>query len=141
MPAEIYEGTQALVMSRIGEVAAGGTLEPVAEQAVVAVERATRRSIARSGRATSGELSNILLVADLVAILCTALRAAAPDPSPDQLVAAIEQIDSMPSASGGAISFGEGRHWGCRQMRAVEWRSGGWRADVGVRTDRASRPD
>ena len=89
---------------------------------------ATQRSIARSGRATSGELSNILLVADLVAILCTALRTAAPDPSREQLIAAIEQIDSMPSASGGAISFGEGQHWGCREIRAVEWRSGGWRA-------------
>jgi ABC-type branched-subunit amino acid transport system substrate-binding protein len=128
MPAEIYEGTPALVMSRIGEVAAGRPLAPVAEQAVAAVERATGRSIARSGRATSGELSNVLLVADLVAILCTALRAAAPDPTREQLVAAIEQIDSMPSASGGAITFRPHEHWGCREMRAIEWRSGGWRA-------------
>jgi len=131
MPAEIYDGTQALVMSRIGEVAASGGLEPVAEQALAAVERATRCSIARSGRATSGELSNILLVADLVAILCTALRAAAPDPTRGQLVAAIEQIDSMPSASGGAITFRPHEHWGCREMRAIEWRSGAWRAVSG----------
>jgi len=81
----------------------------------------------RSGRASSGELSNILLVADLVAILCSALRTAAPDPTRDELVAAIEQIDAMPSASGGAITFREREHWGCREMRAVEWRSGGWR--------------
>jgi ABC-type branched-subunit amino acid transport system substrate-binding protein len=128
MPAEIYEGTPALVMSRIGEVAAGRPLEPVAEQAVAAVERATGRTFARAGRATSGELSNILLVADLVAILCAALRAAAPDPTRDELVAAIEQIDSMPSASGGAITFRPHEHWGCREMRAIEWRSGGWRA-------------
>jgi hypothetical protein len=44
------------------------------------------------------------------------------------LVAAIEQIDSMPSASGGAITFRRREHWGCREMRAIEWRSGGWRA-------------
>jgi hypothetical protein len=127
MPAELYEGTRALVMSRIGEVAAGRPLDPVAEQAVVTVERATGRSIDRSGRATSGELSNILLVADLVAIMCAALRTAGPDPTGSELVAAIERIDLMPSASCGAITFRAGEHWGCRQMRAVEWRSGAWR--------------
>ena len=107
---------------------AGRPLEPVAEQAVAAVELATGRRIARSGRATSGELSNNLLVADLVAILCAALRAAAPDPTRDELVAAIEQIDSMPGASGGAITFRPREHWGCREMRAIEWRSGEWRS-------------
>ena len=74
MPAALYEGTQALVMSRVGEVAAGRPLDATAERAVVAVESATGRAIARSGRDSSGELSNILLVADLVAVLCTALR-------------------------------------------------------------------
>jgi hypothetical protein len=127
MPAALYEGTQALVMSRVGEVAAGQPLDAAAERAVVAVESATGRSIARSGRDSSGELSNILLVADLVAVLCTALCKVGRDIGRESLVAAIEQIDSMPSASGGRLTYSPGEHWGCRELRRIEWRDGLWR--------------
>ncbi len=75
MPAELYEGTPAIVMSRVGELAAGRPFDAGAERAVAAVERATGRSIARTGRESSGELSNILLVGDLVAVLCSGLQA------------------------------------------------------------------
>lgn len=127
MPAALYEGTQALVMSRVGEVAAGQPLDAIAERAVVAVESATGRAIARSGRDSSGELSNILLVADLVAVLCTALHNVDGDIGRESLVAGIEQIDAMPSASGGRLTFRPGEHWGCRELRQIEWREGLWR--------------
>ncbi len=42
-------------------------------------------------------------------------------------MSSIEAIESMPSASGGRLTFGPGEHWGCREMRAIEWRSGAWR--------------
>jgi hypothetical protein len=127
MPGALYEGTQALVVSRVGEVAAGQPLDSTAERAVVAVESATGRAIARSGRESSGELSNILLVADLVAVLCTALRKLDRDIGRESLVAAIEQIDAVPSASGGRLTFRRGEHWGCRELRRIEWRDGLWR--------------
>jgi hypothetical protein len=123
----LYEGTQALVMSRVGEVAAGLPFDSHADRAVAAVEAATGRTIARSGRDSSGELSNILLVADLVAILCTALRNVTGDVTRDSLVAGVERIDSMPSATGGRLTFRPGEHWGCRELRHVEWRDRAWR--------------
>jgi hypothetical protein len=127
MPAALYEGTRALVMSRIGEVAAGRPLDATAERAVATVESATGRTIARSGRESSGELSNILLVADLVCVLCTALRNVEGDVRREAIVAAIERIDAMPSASGGRLAFRPGEHWGCRELRSIEWRQGAWR--------------
>lgn len=124
---DLYEGTQALVMSRVGEVAARRPFDPHAERAVATVEAATGRTIARTGRDSSGELSNILLVADLVAILCAALRTVAGAVDRDSLVAALERIDSMPSASGGDLTFKPGEHWGCRELRRIEWRQRAWR--------------
>jgi len=123
----LYEGTQALVMSRVGEVAAGRPFDAHADRAVVTVESATGRTIARTGRDSSGELSNVLLVADLVAILCTALRDIDGVVDRDALVAAIERIDAMPSATGGRLTFRPGEHWGCREMRRIEWRERAWR--------------
>ncbi len=114
-------------MSRIGELAAGRPFDPVAEQAVAAVERATGASIARTGRESSGELSNILLVADLVAVLCSGCGRPARTSTRESLVARDRAIESMPSASGGRLTFGPGEHWGCREMRGIEWRSGAWR--------------
>ena len=127
MPVALYEGTEALVMSRVGEVAAGRALDAAAERAVTAVESATGRAIARSGRDSSGELSNILLVADLIAVLCTGLRGIEGDITRQSLVDAIERIEMMPSASGGRLTFLPGEHWGCRELRRVEWRDGAWR--------------
>lgn len=127
MPA-LYEGTQALVMSRVGEVAAGRPFDAYADRAVATVEAATGRTIARTGRDSSGELSNVLLVADLLAILCSALRHVDDRaPTREQLVTAIERIESMPSASGGSLTFRPGEHWGCRELRCIEWRKGAWR--------------
>jgi hypothetical protein len=46
---------------------------------------------------------------------------------PESIVAAIEKIDSMPSASGGRLTYRPGEHWGCRELRPIEWRDGAWR--------------
>ena len=128
MPQAIYEGTPALAMSRVGEVAAGLPFDPVAERAVAAVERTIGRTIERTGRDSSGELSNILMMADVVGVLVSGLRIAGSDGAdPGALVAAIESISQMPSASGGRITYRAGEHWGCREMRQIEWRHGAWR--------------
>src|SRR4029078_3294954 len=96
----------------VGDAAARRAFDGHADRAVATVEAATGRTIARSGRDSSGELANILLVADLVAILCTALRYIDGVVDREQLIAAIERIDSMPSATGGAPPYSPARAWG-----------------------------
>ena len=127
MPDRIYEGTSALVMSRVGEVAAGRPLDERAEEAVSVVEQACGVRIPRSGRDSSGALSNVLLASDLVRILFIGLRTMGESVDRPGFVAALERIDNLPSASGGAITFRPGEHWGCREMREIVWRDGSWR--------------
>lgn len=130
MPQEIYEGSPAIVMTRVGEVAAGRRFDPYAEQAVATFEAAVGRTLDRRGRQSSGELSNVLLVHDMLSVLRAGLLGAgAPERAPTrhQLVVALEQIEAMPSATGGRITYRSGEHWGCREMRTIEWRSGAWR--------------
>jgi hypothetical protein len=128
MPPGMYDGTLALVMNRIGEIPAGRRLDPLAERAIADVERFTGRRLARTGRDTSGEVSNILIVHDLAEVLMAGLRNAGPDVTRESLVAGLERIDAMPSASGGGITFRAGEHWGFREMRSVQWSaaSGTW---------------
>ena len=64
--AAIYDGTQALVMNRDRRDPRRATTRP-ARRADRRRLRALRRPHERSGRATSGELSNVLIVADLAA--------------------------------------------------------------------------
>jgi hypothetical protein len=128
MPQALYEGTPALAMSRVGEVAAGLAFDPVAERAVAAVERRAGRTIARTGRNSSGELSNILMIADVVGVLVSGLaNVGSADVSRQALVRGIEAITQMASASGGTLTYRAGEHWGCRQMREIVWRDGAWR--------------
>ena len=114
-------------MSRVGEVAAGRPLRSGCRARRRRCRGGDRPHDRPHGARRSGELSNILLVADLVAILCPALRNVARDVDRDALVAAIERIESMPSASGGRLTFRPGEHWGCRELREIEWRDGAWR--------------
>jgi hypothetical protein len=115
-------------MSRVGEVAAGLAFDPVAERAVAAVERRAGRTIARTGRNSSGELSNILMIADVVGVLVSGLaNVGSADVSRQALVRGIEAITQMASASGGTLTYRAGEHWGCRQMREIVWRDGAWR--------------
>lgn len=126
MPPAIYEGTSALVMSRVGEVAAGRPLDGLAADALAAVEAATGVALEPTGRASSGAMSNVLLVRDLVHLAIGALRAGATDRA--GFVGALERMRDVASATGGRISFGPGEHWGCREMREVVFRDGLWRA-------------
>lgn len=126
MPSSIYDGTRALAMSRVGEVAAGRALDPRARGALECVESATGVTLTPVGRACSGAVSNVLMVADLVEVLFLGLRRAGPEPDRVGLVRALESITDHASVSGGTLSFRPGEHWGCRAMREIEWRQGAW---------------
>lgn len=134
MPPDLYDGTVALALNRVGEAAAGMALAPPTERALDDYETATGHRPALSGRASSGELSNLLLVADLVDLLLTAIGPAGSggDTSPAAVVAGFESITDRPAASGGAITFRPGEHWGFRTARAVRWsaENGAWLAQA-----------
>lgn len=125
MPPAIYEGTSALVMSRVGELAGGRLLDQRADEAIAVVEAATGTALERAGRATSGVVSNILLVRDLVHLAIDALRISGDDRA--GFVRALERRRDVHSAVGGRLSFGPGEHWGCREMREIVFRDGRWR--------------
>lgn len=126
MPEALYEGASAIAMSRVGEVAAGLQLAPAAAAALDRYEATTGTRLEPTGRESSGALSNLLMVTDVVAVLLAGLRAAGPAVDRESLVRGIETIDQMPSASGGRLSYRPGEHWGCREMREIVWRSGAW---------------
>jgi hypothetical protein len=124
MPPSIYDGTWALVMNRVGEDAAGLAPSERTRGALAAYEAAAGRPLARSGRASSGELSNVLIVADLVDLLVAALHHASGDATPEAIVAGFESISGRAVASGGDVTFGPEAHWGFRQVRPIRWDAG-----------------
>ncbi|HMG41354.1 MAG TPA: hypothetical protein VK611_08490 [Acidimicrobiales bacterium] len=121
MPPAIYDGTVALALNRVGESAAGRALTPRTEQALADHEAATGRRLDTSGRASSGELSNVLLTSDLVDLLLAALGHVDGATAADAVVAGFEAITDRPSASGGDITFAPGEHWGYRHGRTITW--------------------
>jgi hypothetical protein len=127
MPPALYEGSSAIAMSRVGEVAAGLPMAPAAADAIERYRSVTGVALEPTGRESSGALSNLLMATDLVSVLFAGLRAAGPGVDRGSLVRGIETIEAMPSASGGRLSYRAGEHWGCREMREIVWRSGAWR--------------
>lgn len=127
MPPSIYEGTSALVMTRVGELAAGRPLDAYADEAIGVVEAATQRELGRSGRDSSGTISNVLLVRDLARLSIEALRRAGPGVDRARFVESMHGFRDVASASGGRVSFGPDEHWGCREMREVVWTEGQWK--------------
>lgn len=128
MPPAIYDGTVALALNRVGEAAAGRSLTPRTEEALADHEAATGRRLAASGRGSSGELSNVLLTADLVDLLLAALGHVDGATTASAVVAGFESIADRPSASGGDITFAPGSHWGFRNGRTIQWSAaaGAW---------------
>jgi hypothetical protein len=123
MPAALYDGTRALATNRVGEAVTNGRLDPVPEAAVAAYERASGTSIPRWGRTTSGALSNILLTADLVSLLVRGMNLAPGPLDRKALVAGLESITELPSASTATLTYTANDHWGARHARPVRWSS------------------
>lgn len=120
-PPDLYHGTFALTMSRVGDLAAGEPLAAPTERALAAYEASTGERVRREQPVTTGAWSNLLITADLVDLLLTGLEAAGPDPSPAALVAGLEQVRARPMASGADVTFRRGEHWGFRAGRTIRW--------------------
>jgi hypothetical protein len=120
LPARLYHGTRALTMSRVGEVPAGMELHPCTAEAVDDFADHTGRRLDPGDPATSGELTNLLLVSDLVRLLLAGLQQA-PSLTRDGVVSGLEQVTDLLLASGGNASFRPGEHWAIREAREVRW--------------------
>jgi hypothetical protein len=120
-PPELYRGTLALSMSRVGDLAAGAPLAPATERALVAYEQSTGEPVARDVPVATGAWSNLLITADLVDLVLAGLELAGPDPAPAVFVAGLEQVRARPMASGGDVTFRSGEHWGFRAGRTIRW--------------------
>ncbi len=129
-PPDLYNGTLALTMSRVGDVAAARPLGAETARALEAYERWRAVPDASADAMPSGEWSNVLITSDLVTLLVEGLRCAGPDPERAALVAGLEQLCSVPMASGADVTFGRGEHWGFRAARTIRWDAdrGAWTA-------------
>lgn len=121
LPSALYDGTRALAMSRVGEIPAGREMASESRQALEDYAMYTGRRLDPVAAATSGEVSNLLLVSDLVRLLLHGMRPITGEVTGETIVRGLEQIRDLPLASGGNASFGRGEHWAIRQAREVEW--------------------
>ena len=129
-PAEQYDGTVAMTVTRIGEQA-GGVDNPAAEACLANYERYAGEDISREPP-ESGEYASILRTCDLFTILLAGLTGAANDLTPDGLVAALEtagELELVGSANG---TFSADDHSLVDEYRTIRWDASCpcWRAET-----------
>lgn len=120
LPQEQYDGTLAMTVSRVGEIAAGLPVNAEAEACVSNYERFSGIDIARSSPETA-EWAQILYTCDLMSVLLAGLQGAGDDLTRESLVASLESLQGFPLAAWGDLTFGPGNHAGVQQFRTVEW--------------------
>lgn len=120
LPQEQYDGTLAMTVSRVGEIAAGLPVNAEAEACVSNYERFSGTDIPRSSPETA-EWAQILYTCDLMSVLLAGLQGAGDDLTRESLVASLESLKGFPLAAWGDLTFGPGDHAGVQQFRTVEW--------------------
>ena len=120
LPQEQYDGTLAMTVSRVGEIAAGVAPSAEAEACISNYERFSGRDIARSSPETA-EWAQILYTCDLMSVLLAGLQGAGEDLTRESLVASLEGLEGFPLAAWGDLTFGSGDHAGVQQFRTIEW--------------------
>ena len=120
LPQEQYDGTLAMTVSRVGEIAAGMPLNAETEACVSNYERFSGTDIARSSPETA-EWAQILYTCDLMSVLLAGLQGASDDLTRESLVASLESLEGFGLAAWGDLTFGPGDHSGVQQFRTVEW--------------------
>ena len=120
LPQEQYDGTLAMTVSRVGEIAAGMPPSAETEACISNYERFSGTDIARSSPETA-EWAQILYTCDLMSVLLAGLQGAGDDLSRESLVSALEGLEDFPLAAWGNLTLGPGDHSGAQQFRTVEW--------------------
>ena len=115
-----YDGTLAMTVSRVGEIAAGMTLNAETEACISNYERFSGTDIAAVSPETA-EWTQILYTCDLMSVLLAGLQGAGDDLTRESLVASLESLDGLPLAAWGDLTFGSDDHAGVQQFRTIEW--------------------
>ncbi|HRE00556.1 MAG TPA: ABC transporter substrate-binding protein [Ilumatobacteraceae bacterium] len=118
-PTSQYDGTTAMTMTRIGELA-GGVDNSGREACMANYERYAAQDLSREPP-ESGELSSILRTCDLFAVLLAGLHGAAADLTRENFVTALEnsgEIELVGSANG---SFSATDHSLIDEYRSIQW--------------------
>ncbi|MCY4424806.1 MAG: hypothetical protein OXC06_17220 [Acidimicrobiaceae bacterium] len=133
LPQEQYDGTLAMTVSRVGEIAAGMPPNAETEACVSNYERFSGTDVARSSPETA-EWAQILYTCDLMSVLLAGLQGAGDDLTRESLVASLESLEGFGLAAWGDLTFGPGDHSGVQQFRTVEWSAGClcWTARTGM---------
>ncbi|WP_420639531.1 ABC transporter substrate-binding protein [Candidatus Poriferisocius sp.] len=118
-PANQYDGTLAMTVTRIGEQA-GGVENAGAEACLANYERYAAQDISRQPP-ESGEYSSILRTCDLFTVLLAALTGAADDPSGANFVAALEQAGRIELVGSAGGSFSAEDHSLIDEYRTIQW--------------------
>lgn len=120
-PANLYNNTPAITFTQVGSKAAG--MPETAEQKACIDNYNTFKGakIQPQSPDPSGEFQNLLWTCDLANIVLKGLQNAGNNLTAATFIAGLEQIQNMPSAGGGEVSFSSTDHWGVHQLRAVEW--------------------
>ncbi len=123
LPQEQYDGTLAMTVSRVGEIAAGMEPNAKTEACISNYERFSGADIARTSPETA-EWAQILYTCDLMSVLLAGLQGAGDDLTQESLVASLEGLQGFPLAAWGDLTYGPGNHAGVQQFRTVEWSAG-----------------
>ena len=118
-PAEQYDGTLAMTVTRVGERASGMD-NPGAEACLANYERYAAVDIEREGIET-GEYSSILRTCDLFAVLLAGLQGAADDMTKENFVTALENAGTIELVGSGNGSFTAEDHSFIDEYRTIQW--------------------
>ena len=118
-PAEQYDGTLAMTVTRIGE-RASGIANPGADACLANYERYAAVDISREGIET-GEYSSILRTCDLFAVLLAGLKGAAADLTKENFVTALENAGTIELVGSGNGSFTADDHSFIDEYRTIQW--------------------
>ena len=120
---EQYDGTMAMTVSRVGEIAAGMALNAETEACISNYERFSGTDIAPVSPETA-EWAQILYTCDLMSVLLAGLQGAGDDLTQESLVSSLERLEGLRLAAWGDLTYGPANHAGVQQFRTVEWSAG-----------------
>lgn len=123
LPDAQYDGTMAMAISRVGEIAAGEEPPEAAAECLQNYRGFSGKDIELESPET-GEMVNILYTCDLASILYAGLDGAGEDLDGPSLVAALEKIEDLEMAAWGSVSFSAEDHSGVDEQRTIEWTAG-----------------